>query len=227
MTVATARLGPVAVMPIAATVAAGWLALVLLPSAHGPGVFAAMWLAMTVAMMLPTAARPMQRAADGSPARAWAFIAGYSAAWLAAGVPAYAVLQLVDWTPAWIAFAWILAGAYQLTPLMQRMVRDCRSVLFDGRPFGYGARQGGRCLASCGPLMLAVMVTSMALPSPVPALLLLAGATGVICWQKRPATGAQAVATVGLVVVLGAVGAFVLAAGQPAGSHHADGSSMS
>ena len=114
-----------------------------------------MWVAMSVAMMIPTVLRPMMRAADGSVARRRAFGVGFIAVWLIAGVPTYVVMNAVEWTSGWIATAWVLAGAYQLTPVMQRNLTTCRSVRYADDPARYGARQGVRCVASCWPVMLA------------------------------------------------------------------------
>lgn len=208
-------------------VAAGWLVLVFVPSTHGAIAFADMWLAMTMAMMVPSVLRPMQRAASGSSVRAWQFVGGFAAVWLAAGVPTYFLMHAIEWTPAWIAVLWMVAGGYQLTSLMQRNVTDCRSIRFDGRPVRYGLRQGTRCVVSCGPMMLAVMVTAMTLTNSAVAVLLLIAVTVVICWEKRPRTNARWIVAVGLALVLVGAGAYVLGGGSPAAPHHAGGMSTS
>ena len=66
---------------MALAVAAAWVVLALVPVSHGLTAFGAMWLAMSVAMMVPTVMRPMQRAAAGSPRRAWLFLGGFVAVW--------------------------------------------------------------------------------------------------------------------------------------------------
>lgn len=212
---------------MALAVAAGWLVLALVPVSHGPTAFGAMWLAMTVAMMVPTVMRPMQRAAAGSPRRAWLFLGGFVAVWLVVGVPAYLLMNAVTWIPAWICATWMAAGAYQLTPWMQRNLTDCRSVRFDGEPLRYGLRQGTRCIASCGPVMLAVMVTAMALPSVVVSLLLLIAVTVAICWEKRPRTNSRWVAAVGLALLLAGAGGFMVGGGSSTPTHHSGGTSTS
>lgn len=206
--------------------AAGWIALALARDHASPPSFAAMWLAMSVAMMIPTVVRPMLRAADGSVARAWRFVAGFLLVWAAAGVPAFLVMRAITWTPGWVAATWIVAGAYQLTPLMQRNVTTCRSIRFEGRAGRYGVRQGVRCVASCWPVMLAVMVTAMSVPGLVLPLLMLVGVTVLLCWEKRPSTTARAVAAVGMAMLLVAAGGAVLVGGGGA-AHHSAGTSRS
>ncbi len=214
------RLAPdrVALVPAIAMVALAWVAMVLVPAGHDAGSFAAMWLTMTIAMMVPTVLRPMQRAADGSVVRAVAFLAGYAAPWLVAGLPAFAVMGLVDWSPAWLAFAWLIAGAYMLLPWTQRALADCRRVRFSGSPGRYGVRQGVRCVASCGPLMLAVMATAMLLPL-VAGVALMATVTALVCWQKAPRTSGRSIAAVGVVILLGAALSFVVVDGSGHAPH--------
>jgi predicted metal-binding membrane protein len=169
----------------------------------------------------------MLRAAEGSVGRAWLFVGGFVAVWLAAGIPAFLAMRVVAWTPGWIAAVWIAAGAYQLTPFMQRNLTTCRSIRFDGDPGRYGARQGLRCVASCWPVMLAVMLTEMELPGNVLPMLALVGVTALLCWEKRPQTTARALAGVGLAMLLVAAGGVVLFGGGGASAHHSAGSSRS
>jgi predicted metal-binding membrane protein len=169
-----------------------------------------MWAAMSVAMMLPTVTRPMMRAADGSAARAWTFVGGFLAVWLAAGVPAYLLMNSVQWTPFWIALTWIVAGAYQMLPLQHRLVRSCSAVPYVGHALRYGARQGIRCVTSCAPIMLAAMVTAMALPGFVAPVVVLLGVTVLLCWEREPSTPRQAMAVVGMVLMLAAVAGVML-----------------
>lgn len=58
-----------------------------------PTGFAAMWVLMSVVMMAPTVSRPARRLAQGSATRRIGFLAGYTAVWLLAGVPAFAVVR--------------------------------------------------------------------------------------------------------------------------------------
>ena len=214
-------------VPGALLMAAGWLVLAL-ASDHGtlPS-FAAMWLAMSVAMMIPTVVRPMLRAAEGSVVRAWQFVAGFLVVWLIAGIPAFLAMGAIEWTPGWIAAAWIVAGAYQLTPLMQRNLTTCRSIRFHGDPGRYGARQGIRCVASCWPVMIAVMLTAMTVPGTVLPLLGLVAVTAMLCWEKQPARTTRAIAAVGMAMLLVAAGGVVLLGGGGSSAHHSVGTSRS
>lgn len=217
-------------VPGALLILLGWAVLAVVRDHGSAGSFAAMWVAMAVAMMVPTTLRPMMRAADGSVARAWAFAAGFVAVWLLAGVPAYLLMNAIAWTPFWIAAAWFTAGLYQLSPVMQRSMATCRSVRFDGDATRYGIRQGARCVASCWPVMLAVMVTVMALPGTLLPLLALVGVTVLLCWEKQPAIAPRAIASVGMAMLLLAAGGFVLLGNgghDGAGHHSSAGTSTS
>jgi predicted metal-binding membrane protein len=224
--VVVARMPAGVLVPGAVLVLAGWVLLALARDHTSAPSFATMWAAMSVAMMIPTALRPMMRAAQGSVRGAWQFVAGFLAVWLVAGVPTFVVMSAVDWTAGWIAAAWVLAGAYQLTPVMQRNLTTCRSIRFTGDPAAYGVRQGLRCVASCWPVMLAVMVTAMALPGTVAPLLALAAVTVLLCWEKQPGTTGRAVAAVGMAMLLVAAGGAVLLGGGGA-AHHSSGTSTS
>lgn len=202
--------------PMVGTITAAWI-LMALGTAHGsPASFALMWAAMAVAMMVPTTMRPMMRAADGSARRAWLFLGGFVLVWLVAGVPAFLLMNAVAWTPFWIALAWIAAGVYQVTPGMHRLVRSCGSVRFTGDPLSYGVRQGGRCVGSCAPVMLAAMVTAMSLPGLVLPLALMLGLTVLLCWEKEPSTSRQALTGVGMaMIVLAVLGVMFLGGEAP------------
>jgi len=219
------RLNGLALLPIGLAVLGAWITLALIPMSHGRTEFAVTWLAMTIAMMVPTVTRPMERAAAGSSLRAWKFLLGFVLLWVAAGLPAYALMTAITWTPSWIFFAWMVAGAYQLMPWTQAKLRDCRSVRFDGRPVAYGVRQGVRCVASCGPVMIAIMVNAMTLPNVALSLALLLAATVVICWEKRTSTPTTVVLAVGLALVIaGTVGAVTLG-GSSSSVHHSTSTS--
>lgn len=216
---AESRLRSGVVLPAVLAVVAAWVVLALVTDHASIPTFAVMWGAMSVAMMLPTVTRPMMRAADGSVARAWTFLGAFLAVWLVAGVPAYLLTGALQWTPFWIALAWIAAGAYQVLPLQHRLVRSCSSVPYAGHALAYGTRQGLRCVAACAPIMLAAMVTAMALPGFVAPVLLLLGLTVLLCWEREPATPRQAMVVVGMVLMLTAVAAVMLF-GSGAGHLH-------
>ena len=209
------RSAPAAVVvPSVVLVGVGWVVLAVTRDHSAVGSFALMWVAMSVAMMIPTTVRPMLRASDGSAARAWVFLAGFLSVWLAAGVPAYLVMNAISWTPFWIALTWIGAGLYQVMPVMHRLVRSCSSVPFEGRPGHYGVRQGLRCVASCSPVMLAAMVTAMALPGFALPVLLLLALTVLLCWEREPSATHQAMVGVGMgMIMLAVVGVMLLGGG--------------
>lgn len=73
-----------------------------------------MRVAMSIAMMLPTVTRPMMRAAEGFPRRAWPFLSTFVIVWLVAGVPAHLLMNAIQWTPFWIALARIAPVALLL-----------------------------------------------------------------------------------------------------------------
>ena len=227
LTLAPRRFQAGVLLPGVLLILVGWAVLAVVREHATAGSFAAMWVAMAVAMMLPTVLRPMLRAADGSVARAWLFVAGFTAVWLVAGVPTFLLINAIAWTPFWIAVAWFAAGAYQLSPLMQRSLATCRSVRFDGDPAAYGMRQGVRCVTSCWPVMLAVMVTVMAIPGTVVPLLALVGVTALLCWEKQPGVAPRAIASVGMAMLLLAAGGFVLLGNGGGAAHHASGTSTS
>ncbi len=219
------RFPAVVIVPAAVLILAGWVVLALAPDHASAPTFTAMWLAMSVAMMIPTVVRPLLRAAKGSVGRALGFVTGFLLIWAFAGIPSFFVMNAVAWTTGWIAAVWIVAGAYQLTPLMHRHVITCRSIRFDDDPLRYGLRQGVRCVASCWPVMIAVMLTAMVLPGTVLPLLALVGFTVLLCWEKRPQTTTRSLAAVGMAMVLIAAGGVVLFGGGSA--HHSMGSSRS
>jgi hypothetical protein len=215
------------VVPGLGTVLAAWVLLIVEPRSHTVGDFAPMWVAMTLAMMVPTVLRPMARAADGSPARAWAFVLGFVSVWCAAGVPAFVVLTGITWTPFWTALLWLGVGAYQVMPGTYPLLSSCSGIRFHGDPVRYGARQGLRCVASCGPIMVGVMATAMLLPGLILPLALLVGLTVLLCWEKSARATARSVAAVGVVLVALAAGSLVLGVGSNAGGHHESGTSIS
>jgi predicted metal-binding membrane protein len=143
------RLAPATVM-LLTLAALAWLGVVAYARdmGNGPGsmglplrVFLPMWAVMMAAMMLPAVAPVASlyartiKAARGR--RISLFVAGYIVVWIAAGIPTYALLRLVDRltgnsavTVRSIAVvALVSAGAYQLSPLKARCLRHCRSPI--------------------------------------------------------------------------------------------------
>jgi predicted metal-binding membrane protein len=143
----------------------------------GLGWYLGIWVTMTAAMMLPSAA-PMvlTYASVARGARTWIFVLGYLAAWTAFGLAAYGLYRVVArFAPGWVAWnregpyvagaALTLAGLYQLSPLKEACLRHCRG------PFRYlvhgwregrtgalrmGAEHGLFCVGCCWGLMLAL-----------------------------------------------------------------------
>ncbi len=138
--------------------------------------FAGIWLTMTVAMMLPSAALTtlmFSRLGRGSDTPL--FVGGYLLSWTAFGAAAYIVSRsarevapsFVAWDERgpWVAGAALAAaGLYQLTPLKTSCLRHCRSPLHflirrrGGQlaAVGAGLGHGGYCIGCCAGLMLAL-----------------------------------------------------------------------
>ncbi len=150
------------------------------PAGHlgGLGWFAASWVVMMAAMMLPALA-PMVVAYERRARRADSvatFAAGYFAAWLPAGLLAYALIEgvrslglgFLAWDEAgrYVAAAVIVgAGLHQLTALKRACLRACRErVAFIAerwRPGRIGAlrmglEHGGWCVGCSSALMAAL-----------------------------------------------------------------------
>lgn len=190
------------------------------------------WLEMTAAMMLPTAI-PMVRMFTVVSARAprpvavrTAFLAGYLALWLgfavvavgaATGLRAVAVPVQLSWLDSrphlLLAAVLAIAGVFQLTPLKDRCLTQCR----DPRAFLYthyrrgiggalnlGLRHGWSCLGCCWALMLIMFGTGL---GNVLAMLLL---TAVMLIEKTASWGRRIVTPlgVGLLIAAALVGVF-------------------
>jgi predicted metal-binding membrane protein len=146
----------------------------------GLGWFAAVWVTMMAAMMLPSLS-PMavasSRAAGGERVRLVArtvlFSAGYLLPWVAFGVLAYALVEGVRslgldffaWSRAgrYLAGGVILGAAlYELTAAKRRCLRHCSDVrLLRPKPSATGAlmtgiEQGGFCVGCSGAMMAAL-----------------------------------------------------------------------
>ncbi|HTO78595.1 MAG TPA: DUF2182 domain-containing protein [Methylocystis sp.] len=151
----------------------------------GAPLFIAVWMAMTVAMMFPTAA-PMalafhkvqinRRSRGQAFVGTWVFLAGYLLVWLASGLLAYggalaaeAVAAALDLSAQTSARAGgvvlVAAGLYQLTPLKNLCLSECRTPMsfimtsWRGGTAGalqMGAIHGAWCLGCCW-LLCAIM----------------------------------------------------------------------
>ena len=118
----------------------------------GPfGSFAAMWVTMMAAMMLPGAAPAVARraAASGTVRAALAFTGCYLGVWALTGVAAYALDRPHGALAAGAVV--IAAGCYELTAVKQHFRRRCREEAGSG--LGYGL-----CCLGSGIGLMAVLV---------------------------------------------------------------------
>jgi predicted metal-binding membrane protein len=203
--------------------------------------FAAVWLLMVGAMMLPTVT-PLTRMFEVVSARAprphaarAGLYAGYLAVWAAfaplallgsAGVQA--LVGAWDWLAARpelvLAATLMVAGAYQFSPLKDACLTACRN------PMGFlwqhyrrgpraawmlGVRHGLSCLGCCWALMLVMFATG------VGSLAWMLALTGVMVIEKASRYGPRLVAPVGVaLLVAGAVLAVpALTGGQEMAGH--------
>jgi predicted metal-binding membrane protein len=140
-----------------------------------------MWWLMMVAMMLPSAAPTIllyarvreQRAASGAVVQAWIFAAGYLAVWLLFSLAAAGMQRLLA-APAmaledrqFASTVLIAAGLYQLSPLKNACLKQCRSpaqfLMRHWRSGVLGAVRvgmlhGAYCLGCCWVLMALLFV---------------------------------------------------------------------
>jgi predicted metal-binding membrane protein len=222
---------------VPAGIAAAWLGLLLaelagapmshdalaggsLPLAAALAVFGLAWVAMVVAMMLPSgypAVRAFAATAAGGPAGRMArlapFLAGYLATWTLFGLVLFAgdlgLHALLDGLPASGAAhatltgdALLVAGAYQLTERKRRCLLRCRraagghwsagAAASRGAALRTGLAHGLDCVGSGWALMLAVFALGG------PELLWMALFGGVMAYEKAgrhgPAAGRVAAA---------------------------------
>ncbi len=190
----------------------------------GAPLFIVVWLAMTIAMMFPTAA-PMaltfykvqagRRKAGQAFVGTWTFLAGYLLVWLASGVVAYlgalaaeAAAQGLDLSAQTSAriggVILVAAGIYQLTPLKDLCLTKCRTPLSfimtswrDG-PLGalqMGAIHGAWCVGCCW-LLCAVMF-----PLGMMSVAALASVTLIVFIEKTLPWGARAGRAAGAILL--------------------------
>ena len=116
------------------------------------GSFAALWLAMMAAMMLPGAAPAVIRhiRAGRSVLAAPSFLGSYLVVWAIVGIAVYAVYRPHGSVVA--AAVVIAAGVYELTPLKRNFRRRCNDYLRSGFEFGRC------CVGSSIGLMLMLVV---------------------------------------------------------------------
>jgi predicted metal-binding membrane protein len=123
------------------------------------------WVTMTAAMMLPSAApaaRHVARLARHLPTLL--FTAGYLAVWTGYGLLAYGIYRLVtSFDIGWLAWdrggpfvaggVLVAAGLYELTPLKRQSLRSCRNAPHGGSAFRRGLAHGLDCVGCSGALM--------------------------------------------------------------------------
>ncbi|WP_341358410.1 DUF2182 domain-containing protein [Georgenia sp. M64] len=202
--------------------------------------FVATWQVMTAAMMLPTALpmlRAFERVARGQarPRTTMAvFVGAYFAVWTGFAVVALgadAVLhRVVEATP-WLAEnpgliaggVLVTAGLFQLSPLKERCLTECRSpsaFLWShyrrgvGGAWHTGLRHAAYCLGCCWALMLVMFAVGMG------NLVAMAALTGVMLIERTHPRGRRLVPVVAVALVV--AGAFVVALTGPAEEGHGD-----
>jgi predicted metal-binding membrane protein len=136
----------------------------------GLGWFLGVWVAMTAAMMLPSAARAVRYVARlGHRAPTLLFTAGYLAVWTAYGLAAYGLFRSVaSFDTGWLAWGGggpyvagaviAVAGIYELTPVKRRSLRRCRAAPHQGGALRSGLAHGVDCVACSGALMAVLFV---------------------------------------------------------------------
>ena len=147
--------------------------------------FVAMWIAMSVVMMVPTALRPARRIAAGNPRRGFGFLSGYALLWAGTAVIAYPIVTFVPWNPVTLFLAWIAVGGYQLLPSTSRHLRACRALPLTEAPSRAGVRYALSCISACLPLMIVAMATVHGAGVPLAiAIAAMVLVMGYIMWEK-------------------------------------------
>jgi predicted metal-binding membrane protein len=136
----------------------------------GLGWYVGIWVTMTAAMMLPSAAPAARHAARRARrVPTVLFTAGYLAVWTGYGLLAYGVFRLVSSSDiGWLAWdrggpyaaggMIVAAGLYELTPLKWLSLRRCRREPHGGNAFRSGLAHGLDCVGCSGALMAVLFV---------------------------------------------------------------------
>ena len=131
----------------------------------GLGWYLGIWVTMTAAMMLPSAAPAARHVALlARRVPTLLFTGGYLAVWTGYGLLAYGVFRLVtSFDIGWLAWnrggpyaagvVIVAAGLYELTPLKQLSLRRCRSARHPVSALGSGLAHGVDCVGCSGALM--------------------------------------------------------------------------
>lgn len=141
-----------------------------------PAQAAGMWVVMTLAMMLPLTVPSMRHVARMVPAAARpAALAIFCSAFVLAWMPGASLAVWVHGRPpvtaGIVAGAFVAAGAWELTPVKRQALLACHrtAVIRAAGPgrrrtcWRYGLSRGAWCTASCGPLMLALLLSGHAI----------------------------------------------------------------
>jgi predicted metal-binding membrane protein len=136
----------------------------------GLGWFLGVWVTMTAAMMLPSAAPAALRLARlARRVPTVLFVAGYLAVWTVYGLVAYGLFRLVtSFDTGWLAWdasgpyvaggVIVAVGFYELTPLKQLSLGHCRSREHPTSAFRSGLAHGFDCVGCSGGLMIVLFV---------------------------------------------------------------------
>ena len=136
----------------------------------GLGWYFGIWVTMTAAMMLPSAAPAARHVALlARRVPTLLFTGGYLAVWTGYGLLAYGVFRLVtSFDIGWLAWnrggpyaagvMIVAAGLYELTPLKRLSLRRCRSARHPVSALGNGLAHGVDCVGCSGALMAVLFV---------------------------------------------------------------------
>ena len=136
----------------------------------GLGWYLGIWVTMTAAMMLPSAAPAARHVALlARRVPTLLFTGGYLAVWTGYGLLAYGVFRLVtSFDIGWLAWnrggpyaagvMIVAAGLYELTPLKRLSLRRCRSARHPVSALGSGLAHGVDCVGCSGALMAVLFV---------------------------------------------------------------------
>jgi predicted metal-binding membrane protein len=139
-------------------------------SLGGLGWYLGVWVTMTAAMMLPSAAPAVGHVARlARRAPTLLFTAGYLTVWTGYGLLAYGVYRLASsFDIGWLAWdrggpyaaggVIVAAGLYELTPLKGLSLRRCRSTPHGGNALRSGLAHGLDCVGCSGALMAVLFV---------------------------------------------------------------------
>ena len=200
------RLSRVEYLPLLA-VGMAWALMFALPMrTEGFGLIAG-WITMVIAMMVPTVLRPMRRLADGSQVRTLGFLIGYTSVWLLTAIPALWLMNISMASSFLSGLLWVAAGVVQIAPGTAESLHSCRRLSKSDHPLTSGLRQDLWCQRGCFLVMVAAMTTAMQL-NVVGGLLVMAGATALMVWEKWHRATLEQVRAVGAALVM--IGAAVI-----------------